>query len=155
MFKYVSGPGTIAPNGGTGNLVLSFHPAEATNYTAQVTFVGAGPCQENELVINLAGTGVISSVKDVRTADGYVLGQNAPNPTQGSTSFSYTVPTASSVRILLADVTGKTVRELVNANVASGSHSVDVNTTGLASGTYLYIMEAGTARLVRQMVVGK
>jgi hypothetical protein len=124
-------------------------------FVAQVTFPNAGPCQENDLTINLTASAVPGSVKDVRNVEGYILGQNTPNPTTGSTSFSYTTPTASQVRIVLADVTGKTVRELVNSNVASGSHVVEVNTTGLTSGTYLYIMEAGNARLVRQMVVSK
>lgn len=155
-FSYVSGPATIAA-GGTGNLVFKFQPPTMTTYTAQVTFPNAGPCQENIVTVNLTGMGTeAAAVKDVRTADGFALSQNAPNPAlSGVTTFSYTAPQAAEVRIVLADVTGKTVRELVNTRVSSGTYTVDVNTTGLASGSYLYIMEAGSARLVRQMVVKK
>jgi hypothetical protein len=71
------------------------------------------------------------------------------------TTFSYTVPTSTHVRIVLADITGKTIRELVNGSVTAGTHELDVRTSGISQGTYLYIMEAGTARLVRQMVVSQ
>jgi hypothetical protein len=152
-YTYVSGATPIAA-GGSGTLTFSFNPPSFNTFVAQVTFPNAKECG-NPLTINLTGAATTGSVKDIRTVDGYVLGQNAPNPTNGSTSFSYTVPTAAAVRIILADVTGKTVRELVNTNVQTGSYEVDVNTTGLASGTHLYIMEAGNARLVRQMVVSK
>jgi hypothetical protein len=152
-YTYVSGATPIAA-GGSGTLTFSFNPPSFNTFVAQVTFPNAKECG-NPLAINLTGAATTGSVKDIRTVDGYVLGQNAPNPTNGSTTFSYTVPTAAAVRIILADVTGKMVRELVNTNVQTGSYEVDVNTTGLASGTFLYIMEAGNARLVRQMVVSK
>jgi hypothetical protein len=156
-FAFVAAGSDVSiPANGSGIINVSFHPSIVGVVNAQLTFPGAGPCQENVLTINIAGEGFEDlGVTDVRTAEGFILGQNAPNPTTGSTSFSYTVPTSSNVRIILADVTGKTVRELVNTHVSVGSYNVDVSTTGLASGTYLYIMEAGNARLVRQMLVSK
>jgi hypothetical protein len=155
-FAYVNGPGQIAPNGGTGTVTLSFHPPTATTFGATVTFEGAGPCQENTVAINLSGTGVTSSVSESRSADGFVLMQNAPNPVaQGLTSFSYTVPVSAPVRIVLADVTGKVVRELVSGSVAAGTYTVEVQTAGLASGSYHYMLESGATRLVKQLVVAK
>jgi hypothetical protein len=156
-FAFVAAGSDVSiPANGSGVINVSFHPSIVGVVNAQLTFPGAGPCQENTLTIDIAGEGFEDlGVTDVRTAEGFILGQNAPNPTTGSTSFSYTVPTSSNVRIILADVTGKTVRELVNTHVSVGSYNVDVSTTGLASGTYLYIMEAGNARLVRQMAVSK
>jgi len=155
-FTFVSSTGTpIAGNGGQGTLTFSFNPPSWNDFTAVITFPGAGVCG-NPLEINVSGKATSGSVKDVRTAEGYILSQNTPNPSVGGvTSFSYTIPTSTAVRIVLTDVTGKTVRELVNSDVSTGTYQVDVNTTGLASGTYLYIMEAGNARLVRQMAVSK
>jgi hypothetical protein len=47
------------------------------------------------------------------------------------------------------------MKELVSDKVSSGTYEVKFSTSELASGTYLYIMEAGNARLVRQLVVTK
>lgn len=155
-FTYVSGADTPIPGtGGTGVLTFTFNPPSMNEFTAVVSFPSAEVCG-NMLEVNVTGSATAGSVKDVRTVDGYILEQNAPNPAHGGvTSFKYTVPSSSAVRIVLADVTGKTVRELVNTNVGAGTYDVDVNTAGLASGTYLYILEAGNARLVRQMAIGK
>lgn len=156
VFHYIAaGSATVIRAGGMDSIKISFQPHEPTIYRAQITFPESGPCAESELVVNLVGEGFTSSVKDVRTANGFVLGQNVPNPTSGMTSLSYTVPQASQVRIVLTDVTGKMVRELVNAKESLGTHEVQLSTSDLPSGTYLYIMEAGAARLVRQLVVTK
>jgi hypothetical protein len=157
VFDFVpAGSATVIPAGGTDSIKISFHPNDSTMFTARITFPGSGPCAESELKIDLVGEGFHSSVRDVRTAEGYMLEQSRPNPVAtGMATFNYTVPTVSNVRIVLADVTGKTVRELVNDHVAPGTYEVKVATDGLPSGTYLYIMEAGQARLVRQIVVTK
>ena len=119
-----------------------------------ISFPDAEVCG-NALEINVSGTATQGAVGEVSEA-GYVLTQNSPNPAAGGkTSFSYTVPKQSNVRIVLADVTGKIVRELVNTSVATGTYDVSIETQGLASGTYLYILEAGNARLVRQLAIQK
>jgi hypothetical protein len=152
-FTFVSGGPILA--GQSGDLTFSFNPPSMNEFTAVVTFPNAEVCG-NPLEINVAGSATAGSVKDVRTADGYILSQNSPNPAiGGTTSFNYTVPANAKVRIVLADVTGKITRELVNTNVAAGTYGVTVETTELASGTYMYIMEAGNARLVRQLSVTK
>lgn len=152
-FRFVSG--ASIPAGQQGTLTFSFDPPSMNTFAALVTFPNAGVCG-NALEINVEGSAIAGSVKDIRTADGYVLSQNTPNPVLGgTTSFTYTVPTQSHVRIVLADVSGKIVRELVNTDAPAGTYAVDVETTGLASGTYLYMFEAGTAHLARQLVIAK
>lgn len=156
-FAFVAaGSDVTIPANGSGVINVSFHPQEVKVHQAQLTFPGSGPCTENEVTVNIAGESFEDlAVRDVRTADGYILSQNIPNPTQGATSFSYTLPRSGTVRIVVTDITGKTIKELVNASVPAGEHQVEVNTTGFASGTYLYVMEAGNARLVRQMHISK
>ena len=155
-FTYISATGTPIPGGGgQGTLTFSFNPPSFNDFTAVISFPDAGVCG-NALEVNVAGSATTGSVKDVRTADGYILGQNNPNPALGGTTmFNYTVPANAKVRIVLADVTGKIVRELVNTSVSAGTYPVTIETTGLASGTYMYIMEAGNARLARQLSISK
>ena len=98
---------------------------------------------------------VTQSAKSDVSMNGFVLSQNSPNPTTGKTSFSFTTPSTTDVRITLADMTGKTVRELAVGVYAAGEHTVNVMTDDIPSGSYVYILESEGVRLVRQMVVTK
>ena len=98
---------------------------------------------------------VTSSIKGDVSMKGFVLSQNSPNPASGKTSFNFTTPSTSAVRIILADVTGKTVRESASGTYGAGAHTVNVKTDDIASGRYVYILESDGARLVRQMVIAK
>jgi hypothetical protein len=153
-FTFVSSTGTPIAPGGSGTLTFSFNPPSMNTFTTVISFPDAAVCG-NALEINVTGTATQGSVES-RTAEGYVLTQNAPNPAVGgTTTFSYTVPEQVKVRIVLTDVTGKMIRELVNTSVSTGTYDVKIETTGLASGTYIYMMEAGNARLVRQLAISK
>jgi len=98
---------------------------------------------------------VTQSVKGDVSKNGFILSQNAPNPASGKTAFSFTTPTTSNLHITLVDMTGKTVKNLVNGVYGAGSHEVTVVTSEIASGSYLYILETEGVRLVRQMVINK
>ena len=98
---------------------------------------------------------VTQSVKGDVAMKGFVLSQNAPNPATGKTSFSFTTPSTVSVRIILADMTGKTVRELANGVSEAGQHVVNMVTGDIPSGSYVYILESEGVRLVRQMIITK
>ena len=56
---------------------------------------------------------------------------------------------------MLADVTGKVVKELANGNYTAGTHTIEFKTNDLGSGTYIYLLETGGTRLIRQMVISK
>jgi hypothetical protein len=98
---------------------------------------------------------VSQSVKGDVAMKGFVLSQNAPNPATGKTAFTFTTPSSSEVRITLADITGKTVRELANGVFGAGEHSVNIVTNDIPSGSYVYILESDGVRLVRQMIISK
>ncbi|HEY6171072.1 MAG TPA: choice-of-anchor D domain-containing protein, partial [Candidatus Kapabacteria bacterium] len=98
---------------------------------------------------------VTQSLKGDIAMKGFVLSQNAPNPATGKTSFSFTTPSTVSVRIILADITGKTVRELANGVYGTGEHVINMLTNDISSGSYVYILESEGVRLVRQMIINK
>ncbi len=98
---------------------------------------------------------VTQSVGKVSEMDGFQLEQNAPNPTVGYTNFTFTAPKQSTVRLYLADMSGKVVKEIANSNFSGGKHSISMDTKELASGSYVYILESGATRIMRQMVVTK
>ena len=85
----------------------------------------------------------------------YVLEQNYPNPFNPSTQIRFGLPQASHVTIKLFSLTGAEVRTLVDSEYAAGTHTISFHARNLPSGTYFYVMHAGTARQVRRLTLLK
>jgi len=74
----------------------------------------------------------------------YSLGQNYPNPFNPSTTISYQLPVAAGhVSLKVYDVLGREVATLVNEQKAPGNYEVKFDGSKLASGVYIYRIEAG------------
>jgi len=81
------------------------------------------------------------------------LRQNYPNPFNPTTSISYELPTAESVRLEIFDLLGRSVSVLVDERVEAGSHTVRFDASMLSSGMYLYRLAAGGQTITRQMIL--
>ena len=73
--------------------------------------------------------------------DKYELYNNYPNPFNPVTKIRFDLPKSSTVRILLYDITGKVVMNLVNGELQAGSYETTLDATSLSSGLYFYRME--------------
>jgi photosystem II stability/assembly factor-like uncharacterized protein len=71
----------------------------------------------------------------------FELSQNYPNPFNPSTKINYQLPKSSFVKLIIYDVMGSKVNELVNSQQAPGSYTVEFDGVNLASGTYFYKLE--------------
>jgi hypothetical protein len=80
------------------------------------------------------------------------MSQNTPNPANGTTRIDYSLPTDGEVTFHVYTISGQ---ELFNQVVetTSGRHSIELNTTSLASGIYFYSMEFKGQRIVKRMSV--
>lgn len=69
----------------------------------------------------------------------YFLSAPFPNPTNDVTTLNYTLKKVGTIKILLTDVSGREITELLTEKKAAGSYSLNVNTNELklASGTYM------------------
>ena len=90
----------------------------------------------------------------------YVLFQNYPNPFNPQTSISYQLPRAGHVSLVVFNVLGQEVRQLVDEAQLHGEYVViwdAVDETGcpVASGVYFYQFLAGEFRQVRKMLLLK
>ena len=74
--------------------------------------------------------------------DAYALHQNFPNPFNPSTQIRFALPTASTVRIAVYDVTGREVGVPALGDFVAGVHTVTFDARRLASGVYFYRMTA-------------
>ncbi|MCI0449555.1 MAG: T9SS type A sorting domain-containing protein [Chlorobi bacterium] len=85
----------------------------------------------------------------------FALAQNFPNPFNPGTVIKYQLPKESLVKITIYDVLGKNVATLINEKKNAGYHQVEFNASGLASGLYLYKIEAGSFTDVKKMMLIK
>ncbi|MFI5211924.1 MAG: SBBP repeat-containing protein [Ignavibacteria bacterium] len=85
----------------------------------------------------------------------YKLYDNYPNPFNPSTKIKFDLPKDSYVKLSFYDVTGKTVAVPVNGNISAGSYVYDFTPKDLASGVYLFRIDAGGFSDVRKMVLVK
>jgi hypothetical protein len=79
-----------------------------------------------------------------------VLYKNYPNPFNPSTVMRFSLPEDAYVTLKVYNVVGEEVETLVDDWRAAGIHSVIFWPKQLASGTYLYVMQAGQVRLMRK-----
>ncbi|MCF8373410.1 MAG: T9SS type A sorting domain-containing protein [Bacteroidales bacterium] len=70
----------------------------------------------------------------------YTLGQNIPNPAKDFTKIDYSIPVNGHVKIVLFTTDGKLVRDLLSEEMPAGTHTLEVNVSDLAAGTYYYKM---------------
>ena len=85
----------------------------------------------------------------------YQLDQNYPNPFNPTTVIQYSLPQASNVTLRVFNILGQEVATLVNAVEPAGTHRAIVDGKGLASGVYIYRLQAGSFTDVKRMVLLK
>ena len=84
-----------------------------------------------------------------------LLEPNYPNPFNPVTTISYAVRESGRVRLDVFDLLGRRVRVLVNDVRPAGRYTVALDGASLASGTYLYRLEAAGEVHVRKMILAK
>lgn len=85
----------------------------------------------------------------------YKLEQNYPNPFNPSTIIKFAVPERSNVIIKIYNITGEEIQTLVNEEKERGWYEIKFNSNGLASGIYLYRMQAGSYISIKKMMLIK
>ncbi|NUM71220.1 MAG: T9SS type A sorting domain-containing protein [Ignavibacteriaceae bacterium] len=113
--------------------------------------------------IDFDGTYEYSNVisVEVENPTTFAVEQNYPNPFNPSTKISYSLASASNVKLIIYDALGKVVDELAAGIMEAGIHSFEWKGTGFSSGTYFYSFEAvpqngdQPVRMVRKMLLMK
>jgi hypothetical protein len=78
-----------------------------------------------------------------------------PNPFNPITTLRFSLPEAARVNLSVYDISGCPVAELVNGWRQAGSHEVTFDGSELASGIYIYHLEAGEYSASGKMVLMK
>ena len=123
---------------------------------SKIKIIDAEGSGEYELEVEPEGT----NTEDVELPEEYALFQNYPNPFNPITTIRFTLPVNASVVLKIFDVTGREVQTIVSSTMVAGTHEVQWsgrNGAGqpVASGVYLYRLEAGNHVITRRMVLLK
>jgi len=87
--------------------------------------------------------------------DRYYLSQNYPNPFNPVTNIGFSLPKSENVILVIIDVTGKIVENLVNEKLEAGTYSISWNAVGFSSGIYFYRITAGVYNQTRKIILLK
>ena len=92
--------------------------------------------------------------------DAYGLDRNAPNPFNPSTVIGFQLPEAGRVRLVVYNLLGQEVRVLVNEKTEAGYFTTTWDGTDklgrrVASGVYLYRIQAGNFSAIQRMLLLK
>lgn len=109
-----------------------------------------------DVIGHSVGIGDIAQV----APDKFTLKQNYPNPFNPSTTISYQVPRSGEFSLVIYNVLGQKVRQLVNGPHTTGLHQVQWNGRDdfgnrVGSGIYFYRLTGDGVSLVKKMILMK
>jgi photosystem II stability/assembly factor-like uncharacterized protein len=107
--------------------------------------------------IDYDGSWVYTSAVEVNTEmpSVYTLEQNFPNPFNPSTAITFAIGSKERVSIIIYDILGNFIKEVINEDKEAGNHTIYLNASDLSSGVYIYRLNAGSYTSARKMMLMK
>lgn len=143
--------------GDADGLDYAFHKFQGSWYVTDFAFSQNGT---DDVDNNIAIFAVIDEnfigVESLEFFNGMKLSQNNPNPMNGNTVIQYELEKyTTEVELEIFDVHGRKAVVINEGEKAAGRHSISIENTKLAAGTYYYSLKANGNRLTKKMVVTK
>jgi hypothetical protein len=85
----------------------------------------------------------------------FELAQNYPNPFNARTNISFELAKPGFVDLTVYDITGAKVATLASENMAPGTHQINWDASGVASGVYYYSLKANGSEVTKKMTLLK
>ncbi len=123
-------------------------------YLADLT-TGVGPFDgvlTNNPIMYTTYDIIVTDVNEGSLVNTFELEQNYPNPFNPSTQISYTLAERTNVTLKVYDVLGKEIATLINTSQDAGKHNVTFDASNLASGLYIYTINAGNFTSSKKMM---
>ncbi|NUM74601.1 T9SS type A sorting domain-containing protein, partial [candidate division KSB1 bacterium] len=155
---YVAKSGIVTfPVGSTTQTITVVVNGDAVNEPDETFFVNLSGAV-NATIVDTQGQGTITGTTAVSEAEKVIptefsLNQNYPNPFNPSTTILYALPKTAFVRLTVINPLGNEVETLVSATQVAGEYEINWNPKNLASGVYLYRIQAGEFVETRKMVL--
>lgn len=119
----------------------------------EISHVEFGSSEGEQIEVALASA-------SVELPSDFALMQNYPNPFNPETSLEFALPRNAHVTLTVYNMLGQVVVTLVDSELPAGSHKVqwhgdDQQGRAVASGVYLYRLQAGAETMTRKMMLLK
>ena len=118
-----------------------------------------GIAWKNDAKVDLSPAYLVSTIKtdveDELHVNKFNLNQNYPNPFNPTTIINYELKALGHVKLMVYNILGKEVAELVNEKQYSGRYKIEFNGAVLPSGVYFYRLIAGNFVDTKSMVLIK
>lgn len=151
VFDSVEEPVTLQLVGRGENYYVMVGAEESTKYGGVVLegFLAQGEVLNYQMIMNLVSV----ENSDNLSPENFYLAQNYPNPFNPVTTIQFSIPQRSNVTLKVYDVLGKEITTLVNEEKERGVYTVNFDATSLASGIYLYRIQAGSFTETKKMIL--
>lgn len=83
------------------------------------------------------------------------LEQNYPNPFNPSTTIKFSLPISGNVQLIVRNLFGQQVAELINDQLHAGNHELQFSASNLSSGLYFYTLTYNGQSVTKQMLLLK
>ncbi len=123
---------------------------EENNFTRDMTIK---PLEVYALIITPDSVTAINEQDKI--VDEYKLEQNYPNPFNPTTNINFNIPVGGITSLIVYNVLGQKVAELVNKELGAGKHSIEFNGANLASGLYFYKLQSNDFLKINKMMLIK
>jgi len=153
-----------------GSMKVDGHGADGAGELVEFTFRTQAPPLPTDfqildgVLVDLAGS--IDAINNIEIGNlmpvptDYSLDQNLPNPFNPSTTIKYQLPNSGDVSMVIYNLLGQQVRQLLKETMDAGFHSVvwdGKNELGkqVASGVYIYRLQSGDFSTAKRMMLLK
>ena len=100
-------------------------------------------------------TNEILGKNQVSVVTDFSLEQNYPNPFNPTTNIRFAIPQSNFVTLKVYNILGKEIATLVNEQKESGIYDVNFDASNLASGVYVYKIQAGNFSATKKLMLMK
>ena len=134
---------------GNSKLIDAGTNVEGIKYIGAATDLG---CFE----VGMSNDTVLAVIEKPIAVSTFTLHQNYPNPFNPATQITFSVAARSQVTLKVYDVLGKEVATLFNGVAESGrQYTAQFNAKNLTSGMYFSVLQNGSQRITKKMLLVK
>ena len=124
--------------------IIYYYAVSAVDYNGNE---GSLSIEINTIITGINSEGIIP--------DEFILYQNYPNPFNPQTVIRFALPKVSEVTLVIYSLQGEEIERSVEGELNAGYHEIRWNGSAVASGIYIYRIQAGNFVQTRKMVLLK
>jgi Carboxypeptidase regulatory-like domain/Secretion system C-terminal sorting domain len=148
--------GSIQPDGSVDlNVTVACTPDQPNGVFFAMMRISGEYYDMIEVPIEITVVGTITDVVESALPVEYALHQNYPNPFNPTTAIRFDLKAAQTVNLVVFNMLGQEVAQLVDSRMTAGFHSVNFNASQLSTGVYFYRIKTEAFTSMKKMVLIK